>query len=187
MANNDIYTGLLDRKVLAVAGEVNGDMLKYFRNSMAELYCKGCPDIMIIFSSNGGEVITGLDIYDLIVTYPGKKTGIVTGLAASIAAVILQACDKRFATHHARVLIHHINTRRVGLDTLRDDSKIAELRKDLEQSQAHLYEILCKKTNKTREVISEECVKNREMMAAEAVQFGLLDGEWDKPLPFTGS
>jgi ATP-dependent Clp protease protease subunit len=183
MANDDIYGNLMDRNVLTVDGEVNGKMLSYFRNSFAELYGRNTPDITIIFSSNGGEVVTGLDIYDLIATYPGKKTGIVTGLAASMAAVILQACDERYATHHARVLIHHINTRSVGLDILRDNIKIAELLKDLESSQAYLYEILCKRTNKTRKVIRKECAKNKGMMAAEALAFGLLDGEWNKPLP----
>ena len=59
----------------------------------------GYEDIDIYFNSGGGDVFAGLAIYNQLKRYDGHKVGYVDGMAASIASVIMFACDElHFAT-----------------------------------------------------------------------------------------
>ena len=49
-------------------------------------------DITLYVNSGGGDVFAGIGIYNILQRHTGKITGIVEGLAASIASVILMAC-----------------------------------------------------------------------------------------------
>lgn len=180
---NDVQKGYLEKNILLLKGEVMGEMVKYVEEAIGTLYLKGSPDIIIMIWSGGGSVDAGLDIVDILSLYPGKKTAIVLGYARSMAAIILQVCDERKATTHSTILIHHINTRRVGLDVLRDQMKSESLLKDLEKDQEKLYKILTLKTEKSVQEIREECEKEKDMTVDEAIAFGLLDGVYQGPLP----
>jgi ATP-dependent protease ClpP protease subunit len=56
---------------------------------MALLNLKDNPPIQINITSSGGDVDSGLLIYDLIRLYPGETTGRVVGFARSIALIVL--------------------------------------------------------------------------------------------------
>jgi len=114
-------------------------------------------------------------MYDLIRLYPGETTGMVYGRAASMAAIVLQACKKRHAARHAEILIHHVSRQSVSLDTLKDKEKLDKLVADLEARQKRLYQILCEKTKKSEGEIAAECAKDAFMPAEVAKDFGLLD------------
>ncbi len=180
MANTE--RSFLKKKTIVVIGEINEKKVLYIQNSLAELYLSGSPDILVIISSKGGSVDCGLSIYDLLTLYPGKKTAVVTGEASSMASVILQACDKRFGTANASILVHNIR-RRLTLDDLRDKRRLGEIIEDMEKVQNKIYDIVTKKSGKNLEQIKEKYEKDEPMTVEEAISFGFLDGVWDKPLP----
>lgn len=62
--------------------------------------------LTIFFNSPGGDVFAGLAIYNILKRHQGRKTGQVDGMAASIASVILMACDERVVNTGAQVMIH---------------------------------------------------------------------------------
>lgn len=62
--------------------------------------------LTIYFNSPGGDVFAGLAIYNVLKRHQGRKTGKVDGMAASIASVILMACDDRVVNTGAQVMIH---------------------------------------------------------------------------------
>lgn len=66
----------------------------------------GLGDFDLHFNSEGGNVWQGLAIYATIQQHPGTVTGIVDGLAASAASVILCACDRVEMAKNARLMIH---------------------------------------------------------------------------------
>ena len=69
----------------------------------------GYEDIDIYFNSGGGDVFAGLAIYNQLKRYDGHKVGYVDGMAASIASVIMFACDElHFATGAQRYFINSI-------------------------------------------------------------------------------
>lgn len=66
----------------------------------------GCEDIDIYFNSGGGDVFAGLAIYNQLKRYNGHKVGYVDGMAASIASVIMFACDELHFATGAQAMIH---------------------------------------------------------------------------------
>jgi len=170
-----IQEGLIEQNIISIGGEIDDDATMYIREALLRLRAKGNPEITLQITSGGGSVDVGLDIYDFLRSYPGKKIGTVQGVARSMAAIILQACDKRIAMRHSSILIHHISKRDIGLDELRDKEKIAQILDTLEKSQARIYTILSEKTKHTIEEIKVECAKNEDMTAEDALSFGLVD------------
>jgi ATP-dependent Clp protease protease subunit len=166
---------LLSQRVVDIAGEVDMDMAKYVREALLRLKAERSPDIEVRITSNGGSVEAGLDIHDMIRLYEGKKKGIVFGMAASMGAVILQACDERCAAPNASVLIHHISRNQVSLDDLRKPHKVNQIRKEMERRQQRLYTILSARTGQTNKRIRAVCAKDEEMLSEEALKFGLID------------
>ena len=161
--------------IIDIVGDVNLEMMLYVRSAIIYLRSRGSPEVQVMISSPGGGVDSGLVIYDLLRLYPGKKIATVYDTAASMGALILQACDVRNCTRHSDVLIHHINRGRVTLDVLRSTAKAAKLREDMERDQARLYVILSSKTGKPVSAIRRECAKDKPMSAEEALKFGLID------------
>lgn len=66
----------------------------------------GYEKIDIYFNSGGGDVFAGLAIYNQLKRYNGFKTGYVDGLAASIASVIMFACDELHFATGAQAMVH---------------------------------------------------------------------------------
>lgn len=169
--------------ILPIVGEINAGRVTKVLEEIAELKKKNYPDILVWISSNGGDVESGFDIYDLLLLYPGKKTGIVWQGAKSMASFILQACDMRYATPHARILIHHISRRNVGLDVMRSRKRMKEVIMDVERKQSMMYTVYAKRTGKTIPEIRKACEKEEDMYPEQAKAFGLIDDEWDQPMP----
>ena len=67
----------------------------------------GYEDINIYFNSGGGDVFAGLAIYNQLKRYSGHKVGYVDGMAASIASVIMFACDELHFATGAQAMIHN--------------------------------------------------------------------------------
>lgn len=66
----------------------------------------GHENIDIYFNSGGGDVFAGLAIYNQLKRYSGHKVGYVDGIAASIASVIMFACDELYFATGAQAMIH---------------------------------------------------------------------------------
>ena len=67
---------------------------------------EGYEDIDIYINSGGGDVFAGLAIYNQLRRYSGRKVGYVDGMAASIASVIMFACDELHFSTGAQAMIH---------------------------------------------------------------------------------
>jgi ATP-dependent Clp protease protease subunit len=172
---DDVHRGLLDHGIVEISGDIDGDMAMYVREAMLRLTAKGSPAVKVIITSGGGSVSCGLDIYDTLAYYSGEKTGVVQGFAKSMAAIVLQACQKRQSMRHAYLLVHHISTTQVGLDSMRKKAKMARIKKEAEDDQVRLYKILGDRTGHTVSEIRRACAKNQSMNAEEALEFGLID------------
>lgn len=165
----------LKRNRVIIAGEIDRNTLMYVRQVFEIKMGEGSPDLTVHISSNGGNVSNGLDVYDLLKFYPGKKIGVVQGFAASTAAVILQVCDWRTATTYSDVLIHHVSNQNLRLDVARDPIELAKFIQKMEDSQSKLYDILVGRTGKTLEEIRDTCKLDEPMPAPAALSYGLID------------
>jgi len=170
-----LQLALLEKGIINLQGEVDEDMFIYVRACLVALVVKDNPPIRIEIMSPGGSVTFGLIIYDLLRLYPGKKTGVVIGLARSIALIILQACDKRTSTRNSFVLFHHVARSNIDLGNLEDNKQLKKIMEEMRADQKKIYLILEKKTKKSRGVIVALCKEDRELSAQEALKFGLID------------
>ncbi len=166
---------LLERNIILLDGDIGGAMVEHMYESLQIMEARGSPEIEIRLFSNGGSVRAGLDIFDALRRYKGKKTGVVYAYARSMAAVILQACDDRVCLEHAKVLIHHVNAQSVSLDVIDNPKLLAKMRKDMAANQQSLYEILSARTKKRETEIRRVCKRDQDMNADEALKFGLID------------
>lgn len=63
-------------------------------------------DMTIYINSGGGDVFAGIAIHSILKRHVGHKKGVVDGIAASIASVILMACDEIVMSSGAQIMIH---------------------------------------------------------------------------------
>jgi len=129
-------------------------------------------DIIMYINSPGGSVYAGLGIYDTMKYVNPDVATICTGLAASMAAVLLASGTekKRAGLPHARVMIHQPMSSMQGQAS---DMEIS-LRQTIEVKK-DLYNILAKHSGQTYEKIEKDSDRDYWMRAAEAKDYGLID------------
>lgn len=134
-------------------------------------------DIQLMINSGGGSVHSGLYIYDTIQYVSPDVSTIVTGMAASMAAVL--ACSgtkgKRSALKHSRIMIHQPSG---GFSGTSDDmeinvNQILKLKKEL-------YEIISDNTGQPYEKVEKDSSRDYWMTSEEAVEYGMIDEILDK-------
>lgn len=164
MANREIYC----------LGEINSDsasnlilQLKYLERQ------DETSEITMYISSPGGEVSSGLAIYDTMQTIRCPIRTVCVGTAASFGAVLFAAGDKREMLPHSRLMIHDPLVGGSGFSG--SATAISEKVEDLMKTRETLGKILSCHTNKTLEEIYEKTVKDTWFTAEEAIAFGLAD------------
>ena len=126
-----------------------------------------------------------MEIYDLLMLYPGFIFGLVVNSARSAASIILQACDVRAATPHSRILVHHGRTWDIPIDILLDDKKLKRFVDSMREGIEKKYAIYMSRTGMGRDEIQALCFEDRDIFPDEAKKLGLIDNIWTDPLPIT--
>ena len=129
-------------------------------------------DVQIYINSPGGEVYSGLGIYDTMQYVNMDVATICTGMAASMAAVLLCAGQKgkRTALRHARVMIHQ-PLGGIGGKTSDIMISLQEMRKIKEE----LYVILEQHSGQPMDKIVRDADRDYWMRAQEAKEYGMID------------
>ena len=129
-------------------------------------------DIQIYINSPGGSVYSGLGIYDTMQYVAPKISTICTGMAASMAAVLLAAGEKghRSALKHSRVMIHQPSGGASGQQT---DIEISY--KEITKLKGELYEILAEHTGQDVETIYKDSERDCWMTSIEAKEYHMID------------
>lgn len=129
-------------------------------------------DISIYINSPGGSVYAGYGIYDTMQYIGCDVSTICTGMAASMAAVLLVAGakGKRFALPHSRVMIHQPLG---GMQGQASDIEIAA--KEILRVKGELYKIISDHSGQPLEVIEHDSDRDKWMTATEAQTYGMID------------
>jgi ATP-dependent Clp protease protease subunit len=129
-------------------------------------------DIQIYLNSPGGSVYAGLGIYDTMQYISSDVATICTGMAASMAAVILcaGAAGKRTALAHSRILIHQPMG---GAEGQASDIEITA--REIHKLKNELYEIIALHSGQKFEKIWEDADRDYWMIAQEAKDYGMID------------
>jgi len=129
-------------------------------------------DIQIYLNSPGGSVYAGLGIYDTMQYITPDVATICTGMAASMAAVLLTAGEKgkRSALPHSRVMIHQPMGGASG-----QASDIEITAREIKKLKNELYEIIAKHSGNTIAKIEKDSDRDYWMIAQEAKEYGMID------------
>lgn len=129
-------------------------------------------DIQMYINSPGGSVYAGLGVYDTMQIIGPDVATICTGIAASMAAVLMCAGTegKRTALHHARVMIHQPSGAVGG-----QASDVEITAREIKRVKHELYEIIANHSGQTVEKVAEDSDRDFWMLADEAKAYGLVD------------
>ncbi len=129
-------------------------------------------DVQIYINSPGGGVYPGLGIYDTIQYIQPDVAIICTGIAASMAAVLLCSGTKgkRSALPHARVMIHQPMGGAEG-----QASDIEIVAREIVRMKRELYEIIAQHTGQPFEKVEKDGDRDFWMLAEEAKAYGMID------------
>ena len=129
-------------------------------------------DISIYINSPGGSVYAGYGIYDTMQFISSDVSTICTGMAASMASVLLVAGakGKRFALQHSRVMIHQPLG---GVNGQASDIEITA--REILTVKKELYTIISTHSGKPYEDVDRDSDRDFWMTAAEAKEYGMID------------
>jgi ATP-dependent Clp protease protease subunit len=168
VADRIIFLGLPIDDI--VANVINAQLL-YLESD------KPKEDILMYINSPGGGIYAGLSIYDTMNYIQSDVSTVCTGLAASMAAVLLASGEngKRGALKHSRMMIHQPSSGMEGTssDLVISMKQVLDLKKDL-------YEILSVHTGQTIETIEKDSDRDYWMRSDEAKDYGLIDTVYEK-------
>ena len=129
-------------------------------------------DITMYLNTPGGQVTSGLGIYDTMQLVQPDVATVCTGMAASMGAVLLCAGEKgkRSVLPHSRVLIHQPLGGAQGQAT-----EILIAAKEIEKTRTELFNIIAQHSGQPYEKVAQDGERDYWMSAEEALAYGMVD------------
>jgi ATP-dependent Clp protease protease subunit len=171
--DDHIYQRLLRERIIWLGSEVRDDNANAICAQMLLLAAEDPDkDIWLYINSPGGSVTAGMAIYDTMQYVKPDVATVAMGLAASMGQFLLSsgAKGKRYATPHARIMMHQPSGGFGG--TVTDIRIQAELINNMKKT---LTELTAEQTGQTVEQISKDNDRDRWFTAAEAKEYGFID------------
>ena len=173
VAQMDVFSRLMMDRIIFLGTPINDDVANIIQAQLLFLESSDPnKDIQIYFNSPGGSVYAGLGIYDTMQYIRSDVATICTGMAASMAAVLLcaGAHGKRSALKHSRVMIHQPMG---GAEGQASDIEITA--KEILKLREELYEIIANHSHQSIEKVRIDSDRDHWMIAEEAKEYGMID------------
>lgn len=173
VAQMDVFSRLMMDRIIFLGTEVNDYTANVIQAQL--LYLDSSDpgkDVSIYINSPGGSVYAGLGIYDTMQYISSDVATICTGMAASMAAVLLVAgqTGKRFALRHSRVMIHQPMGGAQG-----QASDIEITAREIQKLKHELYTIIADHSGQPFEKVERDSDRDYWMTAEEAKNYGMID------------
>ena len=169
-----VFSRLFKDRILFLGTEINSDSANILMSQLMYLNSVDeTEDIKLYINSGGGEVYSGLGIFDVMNFIEPDVQTYCMGTCASMAAVLLSsgAEGKRFALPHGKVMIHQPST---GIGRIKAEDLRVEF-EEMEKCKETLYGILAENMKKTPEEVAELCRLDKWYSSDEACAAGLID------------
>jgi len=173
VAQMDVFSRLMMDRIIFLGCPINDDVANIIQAQLLFLESNDPKaDIMLYINSPGGVVYSGLGIYDTMQTIQPDVATICTGMAASMASILLAAGakGKRSALPHSRVMIHQPMG---GAEGQASDIEITA--REIIKLKDELYDILSDHTGKSVKQIAKDADRDHWMTAKEALEYGMVD------------
>ncbi|WP_276389633.1 ATP-dependent Clp endopeptidase proteolytic subunit ClpP [Eudoraea chungangensis] len=169
----DVFSRLMMDRIIFLGTGINDQVANIVQAQLLFLAsADSSKDIQIYINSPGGSVYAGLGIYDTMQFIKPDVATICTGMAASMAAVLLCAGEsgKRSGLTHSRVMIHQPMS---GAQGQASDIEIAA--KEVLKIKDELYQIISKHSGQKFDKVYEDSDRDYWMKADEAKAYGMID------------
>ena len=173
VASMDVFSRLMMDRIIFLGTEINDDVANIVQAQLLYLEsADSSKDISIYLNSPGGSVYAGLGIYDTMQYISSSVATICTGLAASMAAVLLVAGEngKRSALPHSRIMIHQPMGGAQGQAT---DIEITA--REILKLKKELFDIISAHSGKPFDEVARDSDRDYWMTADEAKAYGMID------------
>lgn len=173
VAQMDVFSRLMMDRIIFLGTEVNDYTANVIQAQL--LYLDSADpgkDVSIYINSPGGSVYAGLGIYDTMQYILSDVATICTGMAASMAAVLLVSGEKgkRFALTHSRVMIHQPMGGAQG-----QASDIEITAREIKKLKHELYTIIADHSGQPFDRVEKDSDRDYWMTAQEAKDYGMID------------
>lgn len=173
VASMDVFSRLMMERIIFLGVPIDDDVANIVQAQLLYLASTDAnADVRIYLNSPGGQVHSGWGIYDTMNIIKPNVSTICTGMAASMAAILLAAGHKgdRKALPHSRIMIHQPlgGTEGVAADIEIQAREILKTRKEL-------YESLAQNTGKSIKQIEKDADRDYWMTSEEAKAYGMID------------
>jgi ATP-dependent Clp protease, protease subunit len=171
--DDHIYNRLLKERIIFLGSEVRDDNANAICAQLLLLAAEDPEkDIWLYINSPGGSVTAGMAIFDTMQWVPNDVATVAMGLAASMGQFLLSAGapGKRYATPHARVMMHQPSG---GIGGTASDIKI-----QAEQSlhlKALLFRLISEHTGQPLDQVENDADRDRWFTAEQAKEYGFID------------
>ena len=168
----DIYSRLLKDRIVFLSGEIDDNNANTIISELLYLDSISHDDISLYINSPGGNITSGMAIYDAMNFVQSDISTIGMGISASMAAFLLSSGTKgkRFILPNAEVMIHQPLGGASGQAT---EIKIAAER--ILRLKKKLNEILSKNTNQDIKKIEHDTERDYFLSSEEALEYGIID------------
>jgi len=173
VASMDVFSRLMMDRIIFLGVAIDDDVANIIVAQLLFLASTDAhADISMYLNTPGGQVSSGLSIYDTMNLIAPDVQTIVTGMAASMGSILLVAGakGKRSALPHSRVLIHQPLG---GAQGQASDILIAA--KEIEKTRTELYNILAEGSGQPYDKIAKDADRDYWMTAQEAKDYGMVD------------
>jgi ATP-dependent Clp protease protease subunit len=169
----DVFSRLMMDRIIFLGTEINDYTANTLQAQLLYLdSVDNTKDISIYINSPGGSVYAGLGIYDTMQFINSDVATICTGMAASMAAVLLVAGQegKRSALTHSRVMIHQPMGGAQG-----QASDIEITAREIAKLKKELYTIISEHSHTEFDKVWADSDRDYWMTALEAKEYGMID------------
>lgn len=173
VAQMDVFSRLMMDRIIFLGTAINDEVANIIQAQLLFLESvDASKDIQIYINSPGGGVYAGLGIYDTMQIVKPDVSTICTGMAASMAAVLMCAGKKgkRSALEHSRIMIHQPMGGAQGQAT---DMEITL--KEILKLKEELYQIIARHSGQSFEKIQKDGERDYWMTSTEAKKYGMVD------------
>lgn len=173
VASMDVFSRLMMDRIIFLGVPIDDDVANIIQAQLLFLASNDSTrDISLYINTPGGQVSSGLGIYDTMQIIEPEVATICTGMAASMGSVLLcaGAPGRRSALKHSRIMIHQP----IG-GTSGQASDILIAAQEIEKIRKELYSILSEHTGQPVERIYADGDRDFWMNSQEALEYGMID------------
>lgn len=160
------------RTIIRFSAGVNKNSANTLMNTVENLINSGVKEILLLISSPGGDVLSGISIYNFLKGAPIKVDTCNFGSVDSIASVIYCAGENRYSVSNARFLIHGI-TFGVSANSGFEEKKLEEIIGGLKVDRENMAKIIADNCQKSQDEIQKMMFKGVTHNPEEAKKMGL--------------